>query len=106
MLAHVPVKKFDYHPKCLYLALMIRSLLLAVQDPTREDDKDYYGNKRLESAGKLVGLLFEDKFKTFNSDLKKQIEKDLTRNKFNLYHITSRQLRTCQKSRFAHIHHK
>jgi DNA-directed RNA polymerase III subunit RPC2 len=84
MLAHVPCKKFDYFPKAVYLSLMIRKLLEAVKDPTKQDDKDYYGNKRLECAGKLIGLLFEDKFKTFNSDLKKQIDKDLTRNKFNL----------------------
>jgi len=61
-----------------------------VVDPTKEDDKDYYGNKRLESAGKLIGLLFEDKFKTFNADLKKQIDKDLTKQKFNLFNLTSR----------------
>ena len=84
MLAHVPCKKFDYFPKAVYLSLMVRKLLEAIKDPSKQDDKDYYGNKRLECAGKLIGLLFEDKFKTFNSDLKKQIDKDLTRNKFNL----------------------
>ena len=88
MLAHVPCKKFNYYPKCVYLSLMVRKLLEAVQDPTKEDDKDYYGNKRLESAGKLIGLLFEDKFKTFNADLKKSIDRDLTRNKFNLFNLT------------------
>lgn len=32
--------------------------------------QDYYGNKRLELAGQLLALLFEDLFKTYNSNLK------------------------------------
>jgi DNA-directed RNA polymerase beta subunit len=35
--------------------------------------QDYYGNKRLELAGQLMSLLFEDLFKRFCSDLKRQV---------------------------------
>ena len=45
-------------------------MIAASLDRTLLDDKDYYGNKRLELAGQLLSLLFEDLFKRFNSDLK------------------------------------
>ena len=34
----------------------------------------YYGNKRLELAGQLLSLLFEDCFKRLNADLKRQAD--------------------------------
>jgi len=54
---------------------MVKRVLEAVKDPSAVDDKDYYGNKRLECAGQLMGLLFEDLFKRLNSNLKKHLDK-------------------------------
>ncbi|KAJ7380971.1 DNA-directed RNA polymerase III subunit RPC2 [Desmophyllum pertusum] len=71
MLAHVPVIKYDFKAKCLFLALMVRRVILACSDEAHVDDRDYYGNKRLELAGQLLSLLFEDLFKRFNAELKK-----------------------------------
>jgi len=77
MLAHIPCKKYNYWPKAICLAIMARRVLEATKDPTKINDKDYYGNKRLESAGPLIALIFEDKFKLFNSETKKEIVKKL-----------------------------
>lgn len=74
ILAHVPVKHFDFWDKCVFVAQMLRRILIAMEDPSTIDDKDYYGNKRLELAGQLLSLLFEDLFKKFNSDLKRNID--------------------------------
>jgi DNA-directed RNA polymerase III subunit RPC2 len=40
-----------YMAKLRYFALMIRRIIDAIYDPSKLDDKDYYGNKRLELAG-------------------------------------------------------
>ncbi len=52
---------------------MLRRLCAALDDPDYLDDRDYYGNKRLELAGQLMSLLFEDLFKRLNGDLRKQV---------------------------------
>ena len=72
VLSHVPVRKYDFRPKCVYIGYIVRRVLHAVMDAGLLDDKDYYGNKRLELAGQLLSLLFEDLFKRFNADVKKQ----------------------------------
>jgi DNA-directed RNA polymerase beta subunit len=41
--------------------------------------RDYYGNKRLEMAGGLLALLFEDLFKRMNAELKKQADVELSK---------------------------
>lgn len=52
--------------KATYIALMIRKVMKAQSDGKLVDDRDYYGNKRLELAGSLLSLMFEDLFKRFN----------------------------------------
>ncbi len=71
VLAHVPVNNYEFRVKCVYLALMVRRVIEAQHDSFRVDDRDYYGNKRLELAGQLLSLLFEDLFKKFNAELKR-----------------------------------
>lgn len=74
VLAHVPVVKFDFSAKAVFLAAMLRRVGVAMLDPREVDDVDYYGNKRLELAGQLLALLFEDLFKRLNAELRKQAE--------------------------------
>lgn len=77
VLAHVPVEKLDFRPKAIFIATMTRRVLMCLDDPNLVDDRDYVGNKRLELAGQLLALLFEDLFKTFNTNLKSSIDKVL-----------------------------
>lgn len=73
----------------LYIAMMARRMLYALGDPKCIDDRDYYGNKRLELAGGLMSLLFEDLFKGFNAELKKLVcgARPLPRNASRCSHL-------------------
>ncbi|KAJ6642091.1 DNA-directed RNA polymerase III subunit RPC2 [Pseudolycoriella hygida] len=77
ILAHVPVKNFNFKMKAIYVALMVRRVIAAELDPSAVDDRDYYGNKRLELAGSLLSLMFEDLFKRFNWELKMIADKNI-----------------------------
>ncbi|CAL1697963.1 unnamed protein product [Somion occarium] len=77
VLAHVPVNGLDFRAKAIFVATMTRRVLMAMEDESMVDDRDYVGNKRLELAGQLLALLFEDLFKTFNTNLKSAIDKVL-----------------------------
>eukprot|EP00892_Ulva_mutabilis_P000434 jgi/Ulvmu1/10391/UM061_0075.1 len=79
VVSHVPTERYNLWPKVVYLALMLRRMLCAVIDPTHLDDRDYYGNKRLELAGGQLSLLFEDLFKKMNSDLLMEARKTLAK---------------------------
>jgi len=69
LIAHVTVSEQNMKMKAVYLAVMMRRTVQAKFGKISEDDRDYYGNKRLELAGQLISLLFEDLFKRFNSEV-------------------------------------
>lgn len=52
------VKEFNFRAKCIYTAVMVRRVILA-QGDNKVDDRDYYGNKRLELAGQVMQLLHQ-----------------------------------------------
>ena len=79
VLSHVPVENFDFRSKCIYIGHIVRRVILVDSGKSEMDDKDYYGNKRLELAGNLLSLLFEDLFKLFNKDLKRQADMVLSK---------------------------
>jgi DNA-directed RNA polymerase III subunit RPC2 len=75
IVAHVTIDGLDTYPKALYIAMMVRRVLMASHDPKLVDDRDFVGNKRLELAGQLLSLLFEDLFKKFLGELKNSIDR-------------------------------
>ncbi|EUD64425.1 DNA-directed RNA polymerase III subunit RPC2 [Plasmodium inui San Antonio 1] len=80
LLSHIQQKnKYDFRNKARCICLMIRRVLDSANNKNELDDKDYYGNKRLELAGQLISLLFEDLYKRFYFTLKKQIDQTLSK---------------------------
>jgi DNA-directed RNA polymerase III subunit RPC2 len=74
IIAHVTIEDLDFYPKSIYIAMMVRRILMASHNPKLVDDRDFVGNKRLELAGQLLSLLFEDMFKMFVGGLKGNME--------------------------------
>ncbi|KAF1990566.1 beta and beta-prime subunits of DNA dependent RNA-polymerase [Aulographum hederae CBS 113979] len=77
IIAHVPVQGIDFKLKALYVAHMARRVIMATHDSSLVDDRDYVGNKRLELAGQMLSILFEDNFKRFTTDFKTRMDKIL-----------------------------
>ena len=79
IITHVPVEHLDFSLKALYVAFMTRRVLAAMHDDKLVDDRDFVGNKRLELAGQMLSLLFDDHFKRFNFDLKLRFDRSLSK---------------------------
>ena len=77
---HIPCNDGSMFMKAVYLGLMVRRLIESEIGIFSEDDRDFYGNKRIELAGSMLALLFEDLFKRFNLELKRVADTHLTRN--------------------------
>lgn len=92
IITHVPVLGMNFRPKAIYIAYMVKRVLMAKHDPELVDDRDYVGNKRLELAGQMLSLLFEDLFKKFNNDFKIRVDK-----------VLKKQNRTAEVDAYEHL---
>lgn len=58
LLPHVGVSSFCETRKAYFLGYMVHRLLQAALGRRELDDRDHYGNKRLDLAGPLLAFLF------------------------------------------------
>eukprot|EP01029_Cantina_marsupialis_P009851 TRINITY_DN22719_c0_g1_i1.p1 TRINITY_DN22719_c0_g1~~TRINITY_DN22719_c0_g1_i1.p1 ORF type:complete len:1123 (+),score=348.94 TRINITY_DN22719_c0_g1_i1:80-3448(+) len=79
LLPHLPSSQSDFRLKAVFIANVVRNVILAEKDKSLLSDKDYYGNKRLDLAGVLMSLLFEDLFKRFQAEIKKLVDQNLSK---------------------------
>nr|XP_043625222.1 DNA-directed RNA polymerase II subunit RPB2-like [Erigeron canadensis] len=81
MLPHVGVEESCETTKAYYFGYIIHHLLLCALGRRAEDDRDHYGNKRLDLAGPLLGGLFRMLFKKLTRDAREYAQKCLDKGK-------------------------
>ncbi|XP_062404785.1 DNA-directed RNA polymerase II subunit RPB2 isoform X1 [Sardina pilchardus] len=85
VLPHVGVSDFCETKKAYFLGYMVHRLLLAALGRRELDDRDHYGNKRLDLAGPLLAFLFRGMFKNLLKEIRIYAQKYIDRGKdFNL----------------------
>uniref|UniRef100_A0A5S6QXK6 DNA-directed RNA polymerase subunit beta n=2 Tax=Trichuris muris TaxID=70415 RepID=A0A5S6QXK6_TRIMR len=85
MLPHVGISDFCETKKAFYLGYMVHRLLLAALGRRELDDRDHYGNKRLDLAGPLLSLLFRGLFRNLLKEVRIMAQKYINKSgDFNL----------------------
>ncbi len=80
MLPHVGIEEQCATKKVFYFGYVVHRLLLAALERRPLDDRDHYGNKRLDLAGPLLGGLFRQLFKKLTKDVRAYLQKVSTLN--------------------------
>eukprot|EP01117_Protostelium_nocturnum_P006789 TRINITY_DN2438_c0_g1_i4.p1 TRINITY_DN2438_c0_g1~~TRINITY_DN2438_c0_g1_i4.p1 ORF type:complete len:1174 (-),score=395.88 TRINITY_DN2438_c0_g1_i4:61-3582(-) len=85
LLPHVGVMEYCETKKAYFFGYIIHRLLSAALHRRPMDDRDHYGNKRLDLAGPLLGTLFRQLFKKLTKDVKGYLQKTIDQGgEFNL----------------------
>jgi len=85
MLPHVGTDDYCETKKAYFIGYMVHRLLSAALERRTLDDRDHYGNKRLDLAGPLLSGLFRNLFKKLTKDVKTTLRRSLQDNEpFNL----------------------
>jgi DNA-directed RNA polymerase II subunit RPB2 len=75
MIPHVSTSENYEYKKAQYLGLMVQKYLSCTSGKTQCDDRDHFGNKRIDLAGPLLGNIFRMSFAKAMKDGKTKLEK-------------------------------
>uniref|UniRef100_A0A8C4NCH5 DNA-directed RNA polymerase II subunit RPB2 n=1 Tax=Eptatretus burgeri TaxID=7764 RepID=A0A8C4NCH5_EPTBU len=75
VLPHVGISDFCETKKAYFLGYMVHRLLLATLGRREPDDRDHYGNKRLDLAGPLLAFLFRGLFRNLHKEIRLYAQK-------------------------------
>eukprot|EP00218_Dolichomastix_sp_CCMP3274_P008286 CAMPEP_0170134834 /NCGR_PEP_ID=MMETSP0033_2-20121228/2144_1 /TAXON_ID=195969 /ORGANISM="Dolichomastix tenuilepis, Strain CCMP3274" /LENGTH=1218 /DNA_ID=CAMNT_0010370417 /DNA_START=42 /DNA_END=3698 /DNA_ORIENTATION=+ len=81
LLPHVGTEEFCETKKAYFLGYMVHRLLMCCLDRREEDDRDHYGNKRLDLAGPLLGMLFRQLFRRLTKDVRSYCQQCIDKGK-------------------------
>ncbi|OAF68973.1 hypothetical protein A3Q56_03288 [Intoshia linei] len=81
LLIHLGTGKFCETKKAYFVGYMIHRLLQAALGRRECDDRDHYGNKRLDLAGPLLAYLFRGLFKNLLKEVKMYAQKFIDKGK-------------------------
>lgn len=76
-LPHVSTLPEGMYKKSFFLGYMANKLVKASLGMVNEDDRDYYGKKRLDMAGSLLGNHFRQLFRNFTDVMTKILKRDI-----------------------------
>lgn len=85
-LPHISTTQEGTFKKTYFVGYMVNRLIQASLGRTPEDDRDYYGKKRMDMAGSLLSGLFRQLFRQVVEDMLKYLKReiDLGRDTLNL----------------------
>ena len=75
LLPHVGVDEDCETKKAYYLGYIVHRLLLCALGRRSEDDRDHFGNKRMDLAGPLIAMLFRQLFRKLTKDVGKYCQR-------------------------------
>mmetsp|Transcript_28574 Transcript_28574/g.54586 ORF Transcript_28574/g.54586 Transcript_28574/m.54586 type:complete len:1176 (+) Transcript_28574:118-3645(+) len=75
LLPHVGIGDYCETKKAYFFGYIIHRLLVCALGRRKQDDRDHYGNKRLDLAGPLLGGLFRMLFRKVTKDVRVYVQK-------------------------------
>eukprot|EP01080_Neovahlkampfia_damariscottae_P001104 gene1104-10618_t len=78
MLPHVGTTELSIDSKGYFVGYMVHRLLLGALNRRPLDDRDHFGNKRLDLAGPLLSSLFLSLFKKLTKEVENQLKRYVT----------------------------